>query len=572
MRRFGWRQTWTWTLMMSMLASAAPIWAEDDDGPAGEQLLPKEVLIFVSIPSVPELRQRTDESLFGAMLKDPEFQPAIEKIKAKLDEKAEEIKEELGVTLDDLLELPQGEITFALVELPPRKLALVLLLDYGDRQSTIETLLDKMEAALKESGGEVEGEDVDGVNLRTFTFESEEDENPFNKLAYFNHESYLALASDPEALKAVLERWDGKSDDTFAQHEEFEYILDKCSTDGREPLIKWYANPIGLTQAVVGMLQAQVPQAGLAMTFLPLLGLNNLKGIGGGGDIGVDDFDSVYKMFVYVDQPTTGVLEMFRFPATDLSPPPWVPADVAGYSAMNWNSAGAYSAMEKLVDSFQGPGALGKQLDQLAKNDPGIHLKKDIIDQMTGQIHILVGEAEEAAETPKMMFAVDVKDDVKMNAVLVKAAKSEHFEGKTRDFEGVTVYEVQNEDEGPGASIAVADKHLLISTDTTMLENALRPRSEAPALMNDPAYKSLAKHFPKKLSILNYQNGSSQMQAVYQMIKSGSIPDMPHELRDIVDALPDYDALKKYLRASGGYVIPDAKGGLSVTFTLKEEK
>lgn len=571
MRRFGLRQTWTWTLMLSMLASAAPIWAEEDEGPAGEELLPKEVLIYASIPSVPELRKRTDESLFGAMLKDPEFQPAMEKIKAKIEEKAGEIKDELGVSLEDLWALPQGEITFALVELPPRKLALVLMFDYGDNASTIDTLLDKMEAALKESGGEVEGEDVDGVNVRTFTFESE-GENPFNKLAYFNHESYLALASDPEALKAVLERWDGKSDDTFAQHEVFDYILDKCSNEGEEPLVKWYINPIGLTQAVVGMLQAQVPQAGLAITFLPLLGLNNLKGIGGGADIGVDDFDAVYKTFVYVDQPTSGILEMLRFPATDLAPPAWVPADVTAYSAMNWNSAGAYSAMEKLVDSFQGPGALGKQLDQLAKNDPGIHIKKDILDQMTGQIHILIGEAAEDAPAPKMMFAVDVKDDAKMNAVLVKAAKSDQFQGKTREFEGVTVYEVENEDQGQGASLAVADKHLLISTDTAMLENALRPRSEAPALMNEPAYKALAKRFPKKMSILNYQNGSSQMQTVYQMIKSGSIPDMPDEFREIVNALPDYDALKKYLRASGGYVIPDAKGGLSVTFTLKEQE
>ena len=42
--------------------------------------------------------------------------------------------------------------------------------------------------------------------------------------------------------------------------------------------------------------------------------------------------------------------------------------------------------------------------------------------------------------------------------------------------------------------------------------------------------------------------------------------------RDVVAKLPDYEVLKKYMRASGGYVVPDKKGAFWVSFTLKEQE
>jgi len=582
MKRVAMRAAWAWMMAASLWAAAIPVYAEDDeDGATGEALLPKEVLVYFSLPSIPELKERLDGSLSGDMLQDPEFQPFMDGVKAKIEEASAKMKEEVGVTVDDLLAIPQGEITFAVIELPPRKLAMVLLLDYGDSRDTIDTLIGKMEEGLKESGGEVEGEEVGEVNIRTFTFE-QEGENPFNKLAYFDHDNYLAFASDPEALKAVLERWDGKSEETFASHEIFGYIIDQCTTDGRDPLMKWYVNPIGLTQSAISLMQAQVPQAGLVLGFLPVLGLDKLKAMGGASDIAVDDFDAVYKSFFYVEQPTSGVLNVFQFPATDLAPPKWVPADVTVYSAMNWNVSGAYTAIETLVDSFQGPGALGKLIDQLAENDEGpqVHLKKDVIDQLTGQIHIVIGATDEEADpnpenveqaTPKMIFALDVKNAAKLNAVLVKAAKSEGFQGKTRDFEGITIYEMENPG-GGGASLAVADKHLMIATDDALLENALRPSSDTAPLSADAVYKTVSKKFPKKVSMLGFQNGNSQLQTLYQMVKAGTVPDMPEEFRELTMKLPEYESLKKYLRASGGYTVPDKEGALSVSFTLKDQE
>lgn len=571
MRQTGMRTAWTLMCALAFWSSAAPARAAEEA--VGEHLLPQEVLVFFSVPSVPDLKERLNGSLLGEMLKDPEMQPFLEGVQAKLEEASAQMKDESGLSLEELLEIPQGEITFAVVELPPRKLALVMLLDYGDNHATIESLLDKMDEGLKEQGGEAESEDENGVSVTTYSFPSD-GQNPFNKLAYFDHDSYLGFSSDPDALRAVLDRWNGESDETFAQQDVFKYIMEKCSTGDREPLVKFYINPIGLTQSIVGMMQAQLPQAGLVLGFLPILGLDKFKGIGTTYDIDVEDFDSLNKSFFYVDQPATGVMNIFQFPAADLSPPKWVPADSAMYMAMNWNVAGAYTAIENLVDSFQGPGAFGRLVDQAADQDggPGIHMKKDLIDQLTGQIHVVMGPTEDLENpAPKVLFALDVKNAAKMSAVLAKAAKADDFSGTTRDFEGVTIYEIEGAP-GNSASIAIADKHLLISTDAALLEGALRPSGNSDPLSSDPVYQKLAKSFPKKASVIAFQNGNSQMQSLYQMLKAGNLPDMPEEVQDLVEKLPEFDVLKKYLRASAGYYVPDKKGALATGFTLKEEK
>lgn len=570
---------WTaWVLLSGVVLSSLFGTARAEDKAAtGEQLLPEEVLVFLSAPSIPVLKERCQGSLFGELLNDPEMKPFLDGVKEKLDELSSEMKDKSGVTLDSLLEIPQGEVTFAVMEMTSRKIGLLLLLDFGDHQSTIDTLLDKLEENLKEHGGEAETADYESVPVTTYTFENE-GSNPFNQLSFFTRDNCLVLASSPDITHEVLDRWDGKSEETFAQNDVYKYILDKCASEGRAPVFKWYFNPIGLTQSILGMVQTQIPQAGMAIGFLPILGLNNLKGMGGVGDIDVEDFDSVGRTFLYVDQPTSGLLNMFQFPAADLSPPKWVPADAALYSGMNWDVNAAYSAIETLVDTFQGPGAFARMVDEVAENEngPGIHPKNDLIDQLDGQIHIVMGALEEKEEdeeptAPKMLFALDVKDAQKMGSVLAKAAKSDSFPGTTREFEGATIYQMEADGEN-SVAMALAEKHLLIGNDVSLLENALRPRGGGPSLSSSPTFQKLSSKFPEKASMLSYQNGSHQAETMYNALKSGNGIDIPEDLSDLLSKLPEFEVLKKYLRVSGGYTVPDKKGAFSSTFTLKEEK
>jgi hypothetical protein len=156
-----------------------------------------------------------------------------------------------------------------------------------------------------------------------------------------------------------------------------------------------------------------------------------------------------------------------------------------------------------------------------------------------------------------------------MESILAKVAKSEGVPISSREFEGTTIYELQS-GEPNQMSVAVVDKHLMLSSDSTVLENAIRPTSGASSLAASPTFQKIAEKFPKKMSVMSYQNSRRQMKVYYDLLKSGTL-QLPEEANELIEKLPDFDVVSKYLRSSGGYIVPDKKGALSVTFTLKNE-
>ena len=306
-------------LVQSLIGSQS---ARAEEGATGAKLLPKDTLLFFSVPNVPDSREEFDKS---PLLHDPEFEPFLSDVKAKFEEVSEKLRDEIGLSISDLLSIPQGEITFALMERPKRKLAPVLLLDYGDSKESVDKLLKKLHDALEGDLAEYSKEDVDDVVVHVFTFK--EEGTPVKQLVYVNDDSYLVFSTEKEALTEVLSRWDGESDDTLAGNEIFQYVMEKCQDESGEPSVVWFVSPIGLIQSGIGAAQAAIPQAsmqvGMAAAFLPMLGLDKLKGWGGAGYSNAGDFETISKSFVYTDQPK-GLLNVFQFPATELAPPKWV--------------------------------------------------------------------------------------------------------------------------------------------------------------------------------------------------------------------------------------------------------
>lgn len=538
----------------------------DENRPKGEHLLPPETYVFLSVSDVPHLMEHLQETAYGKMLVDPEMQPFRQQIGQMLERGLRKVEEELNVTWEDLKALPQGEVTLAVVEKPARKLAGVLLLDCTGQDETVNKLLQKMTQALKQEGAEASTQDVMGVEVQVFALKVPA-ENPIKTLAYFHQDGYLVLSNEVAALKAVLERWDGKQEDTLAEADVFTYIQKKCSHGDEEPLVKWHLDVVGLIKAAIGLVQGQNPQAGLVLGMLPILGLDKFKGVGGGLDVAVEDFDLVSKTFFYVEQPPTGILGLFQFPAQQMSPPSWVADNVGSYTGLHWNVEEAYLAVESIIDSFQGPGSLAKLLESYADSDegPGLHLKKDLLDQLTGRIDLISAASTLQGDmpVPAMLFALGLKKPEQMQRTLAKATQ-EDFPGKKREVNGHTVYELTAE--GPNSFpmfFTVAADALVLTTQEDLLGKLLHGNSRN-ALANSPEYAKLAQHFPKQTSIISYQKADEQLQSVYELLKQQNNGDID------LSRLPDLKVLQKYLRPTGSYTVPDKKGALMVSFTLAE--
>lgn len=287
-------------------------------------------------------------------------------------------------------------------------------------------------------------------------------------------------------------------------------------------------------------------------------------------DLDEGDFEVISTSFVIAENPR-GLMGIFKFPSTQLTPPKWVPADIASYMVVNWNVLDAYKSIETLIDSFQGRGATGRFLDNFAEQGPMIHFKKDIVDNVDGKIHFLQAEpkeAEDAPPTPQVLVSFGLKDAAKMKKVLVASAKGGNSSLESRDFNGETIYEAGSPAGDQVFSIVVTDGQLMLTNDTPLLETVLRGQSAPATLVDSDEYKRVAKFFPSKTSMLSFQRSDAQLKTYYNLLKNAD------NALDGVDVskLPPFEAISKYLQPSGGYTVPDQKGAKSVTFSLKRNE
>ena len=541
----------------------------EEDTPA-EKLLPKDTLFFFTVSDIPELKEKWQKTSMGQLFQDPLLKPFLDEVAEKKEELSKDVEKEIGVSIDDLLDLPQGELTFALIEKPERTLSAILLLEYGENKETIDTLLKKMDEALEKSEADHLTEEIHDVKVHVYKLKADED-NPIKTLVYFADEDYVVFSNELDAIKEVLLRWDGKSDDTLAENDQYKYIQAQCKGES-EGQIKLFLTPSGLISTGISIAQTTFPQAAMASGFLPLLGLDGLKGYGGTITIDEGDFESIANFFVYVERPQ-GLIGLFQFPSIQQAPAKWIPATVASYAGINWDVATAYKSVEGLIDSIQGKGQTARFLDQLADQGPNIHIKKDFLDHLDGKIQFVQGEPKQADEDappiPSIFATLGLKDAAKMKKTLASLAKAIGPLVETREFNGETIYEGQLPGGDTTISFAIAEGQLVITNDTPMLEGMMRGRTgQGAPLADSPEYKRIAKVFPAKTSMQSFQRTDVQLKVYYEMLRKAD----PESLGGIDGSkLPPFEKISKYLIPGGGYAVPDKKGAKSVNFSLKAQ-
>ncbi len=576
---------------LAALAFGRPAFAADR--PASAELLPPSVYAYVSVPDVGVLKDRVGKSAFGEMLRDPKLADARAQVLDAINTFGDQVQSTLGVTLEEIAKVPSGAVTFAVVQTEKGgPVGVVMLLDHRPDDATVTALIKKAEAGLKEKGGRRTTESFEGTEIAVYTIDKPKDgdsnglDEPAgakpaaNTTAFFDKDARLVIGNGVPALESVLARWAGGKANSFAANETFEFIRDKTKSDDRPPVLVFYVDPIGSLQAGIRDADNAPPALQFVPMYLPALGLTKLKAIGGSVDVATEEFDSVAKVYFYVEQPTTGVLGLFRFPAAELAPPAWVDEAANTYFSANWDVAGAYLAVQNVFNQLQGPGGFERVVEQYANNPSGpkVHPKKDIVDQLTGRIHVASFPApkasgdDEAGQQPSI-FAAGVKDEQKMKALFARLAKTEGFPGKVRDFQGTQVYDLPVKNPTPGGpdsvSLAVAKGNLFFSNVPARLEEVLRSKAGKP-LADSKQYQRVAGHFPPQASLVLYQDQRDQLRASYEAVRSGeSDSGVPG-----IDGtkLPPFEDVERYLLNSGTYAVPDENGALIVSFSLKLEK
>lgn len=563
-----------------------------DEAIPSDRRLPKNTVAFVSFRDFSDFKAAWSKTVYGQLEKEEslaEFRADLEK---QLGEASKQLEEQVGLSLSDLLAIPHGEIAAAGVLLPGGKLGGLLFLDFGDRQEAVQKLLDKAAESLEKQGIKRSEEEVEDIHFVVYKREGDdvdEGKKPGEVGAYVLKDSSLVIGTNSAALKLVLSRWDGKHDRVLAENEVYRYIVDRCRDENSDtiPQLTWFLDPVTLVQAIIASVPQQAAQLAMIAGALPVLGVDKFRGIGGTFDMARGEYDLVSRSLVYMERPPQGVLNLFQFDAASQTPPKWLSAEWSGYTALNWNAGKAYAGVEGLVDMFQGPGSLAHLVQQLADDERsgGIHLKKDVIDQLTGTVHFVEDDGDaKGSAAAGFLAAIGVKNAAAARATLAKVARIPGLKLEEREFQGETVYEVasggaadddeEEGDEGNGGrfAVAVAESHVMVASNVRLLERVLRGIGDRETLADSAAFKRIAGKFPSQTASIGFTRKDSSLSALYEMLKSGQGGNLLQGLELDFSKLPAIDTLKKYMTSSGSFMEHDPRGLRITSFSLRNEE
>jgi hypothetical protein len=576
-----------------------------------ERVLPDSTVFLVKVADIKALRESFRQSQYGQLWNDPALKDFRDDISNKLKDTNNTLKEKTGVTLEELLDIPQGYLAIAAVSQDDPKLpvALAIIADAGKNSEQMTAVLTRSTKQAEESGSKVATESFAGGTLHIIQpppakeKDKKEDEGkpeiPRPPLIWTSGGTIFYIGSNVDVVKDLASHADGRSTGALANADAF--AKTQAKTAAGDAQILWF---LDLNKVVKIAIKANAKgveaQAQQIENLVQELGVNGLKSVGGTLALNAGSFNSLTKTFFLAPSPAQGLLKVFSLPPISLRPESWVPASVASYQALSWDLDNAYNAINDLVNKFQ-PGMIGVLEQQLAGPEGGqpLSFQKDIFGPLGDRITMISDFKKPIKEdSQRVLVGVSLEDSKAFQSTLARVLELAGASPRKRDFQGTTIYDfdvsmpnLPNNPAGgnlqPGLkgpiSLAIAKETLFVTTDTTLLEQILRPGGVP--LAESPTYETVAKEIPQKVSGMTFVRPDEQARLSYDMIKSGQFekallqgmaagrggqlpPDLPKFINP--DKLPDFSVFAKYLTLGGSYSIADEDGLLSTGFTLRK--
>ena len=580
------------------------------DRPTAADLLPKETVVAIRIVDCGQFIEKFRETAVGRMARDEQLKPLIGQLYGEAVAAFAELDETGGVSLGELLAIPQGEAVLAAVVPEEGQAAWVAILDVGNQVTSTRKLIGRAEQAMADQGVSRTTETFSGTKLTVFDTSGD---GP-DKVVLFEKDATFVLATDLEVAKNLLRAWNGEGDaEPLAKNERYVSIMNRCRVGKDEPpQATWFVDPIELARiSARGNLGAQ---AGLAI--LPSLGLDGVEGVGGSITLGSGQFDTVMHVHLLLDTPRNGIVEMLALDGGDVTPERWVPGSAASYMTLHWDTDTTYEVLGRLYDSFQGEDALAAAVQSQLSEPMGVDFPGEVLDAMDGRFTLFTWfEPPHRLNARRTLLGVKLKDAKGFKATLDKIIEKQGELFAKASYGGVEYFKVQintppGQDEAgqdlrpepqrpgrevrieasaPEPCVAILGDYLVLADRPTVLHEAIVTKSDAS--------KSLAEQLDFKLiagKIRRHSKASAPgwivfdrpeegMRAMYELVANAenqrqwSAEDQSNRfLRTVGSALgenplPPFAVLAKYLAPSGGMVTNDETGFHYMGFSLRRK-
>ncbi len=578
--------------------------------PPSEQIFPATTKAYVSVPSLPKLRQAWERSPLGRLLDDPEMQDFRMDLERQLEDKGMQMESRSGITPADLEGLPTGEIAVGLIAATPDKASIALLIDVTNNLQMAGQTLQKVDATLMRQGAKrvMHPNKLAKAPLTEFIIPPKGKRKKEAHVVYFIENEILAAFDNLATAEDFLTRIAGTKPDSLAGVTAFKTVMErtKKQVDAVAPHVRWWADPLTAAEAV------QVSYISERGNRDPIkiarnVGFSGIKAVGGLITMSSKPYGMLHRTMVLAPPPYQSAMKMLDFPnAAGFTPEAWVPAKIDSYSSFQWNLQTAFDNVGPLFDEVVGEGEKGVWQDVIDSmrddpNGPQLDLRKELVAHLGKRCSMLVDTVEPIdVHSQRRLLAAETTDEAKVAAAIEKTMKNDESV-KVRLFETggkkYKIFEIIPEDEGlplvdvengvvpvggiveqgdgvggvhgrhphiPHSAVTVGLGCLLISSHVELLEEILSNPKVGNPLDADKDYKEVLDQFPKlnagQRCAQSFTRNDDRYRVQYEMFKQGRMPEAEMPLAQALNAIlsdeSDDEVRKQRL---DGHALPDYK-------------
>ena len=584
------------TLAIILVATTATL----AERPPCYQLLPAKTLAYIRIADMTEIGEKFNETSVGKMMQEEELKSLTQHLFEEAETAFEPTAEELGVSLTDILAIPQGELTLAFTAPPNGFPAPVVMIDIEGQEASVYKLLEALEKQIAKDGKLQKGTEAErGTKLTVF----QQDADPrFTGIIHFQKDGMLVMTSNLDVAKQILAAWDGDEEQKILEeNQDFADVM-RNSKGPREatPQIRWFVDPISFAKvAFRGNTGAQM---GLAM--LPVVGADGLLALGGSVTLASDEYDAFLQTHVITAEPRTGILAAIALQSGDPTPEKWVPHDAASYSTMFWDFDRTRREASVLYDSFRGEDRFQEDVIDRINSALDVDFIEDILGAMAGRVSL-------ATWYPKptringiaFLGGIQLDDEADFEKTLSHVLEHTDPDIEEKQYAGFTIYSAPAEDFGDAdedednafkrvpnqPSFALVKDYLLMANRPEHIERAIVSRSNsAKSLENELDFKltrSKMRRQPggKTPGFFSFQRPEEGLRMAYDLATSDAARDRLtsasedneffSRLNDQLQEkpLPPFERLRKHFAPVCSVISADDKGFHYISFGLRRK-
>jgi hypothetical protein len=624
---------WSMGPVMAGLLALTASWATAAGMAPSEKVFPQSTLAWLSVRDPQELRERFDRSPYGRLIADPAMKAFVDSLKERISKNSKQRLAKLGLTLDDLAEVVGGEIAAAAIQPEGGRMATVLMVDTTGHEEQARKLVDTLGARLLERKATkvaVPGAPPELVVYQLPPAEDDRDQTAprERRVAFALAPSALVVGDDAVQVGQAFAVLDQGRADSLVTLDSFKAVESRCApaVPAAAAPLRWFVKPLPFATAYREANPPREKRKG--PDYVAILGRQGFDAVqSAGGLVVFSEGAHAMRHHSFIHAPALAgrdpesvdrydrAARMLRFPtAADIAPPDWVPQDVGGWTALQWDLQTAFTAAETLVDEIVGDAGVYDDVIASLKEDPDgpqIDVEKDLVNCLDGRITVINGHVEPlGTDSDRIVFAIKCADEERVAATIAKVMNADADMQKIElggqvawelidrshaipklevETPGGAVTHADDEDETakrrqrlrekdekllPHSTVTVARGHLLIASHRDILERVLTAEGGPAALGGTADYKAMvaevARYAPGETAARSFGREDVSIRPTYELLRQGSMPKAQSVFGQLVNGvlgdgkpgtvreqridgstLPEFDVVRKYFGTVG---------------------